>query len=95
MPSYRSRKSGEATGNVTSVGVTVSPCRSSTMVPTLLICDWPWFSPAVPVTRTTSPRLTVFALLPLNTKMPSDVAGSASPTGSWMKKPRSAGEAPS
>ena len=57
-----------------------------------MIWVWPWYSPAVPVTRTTSPRLTVFALLPSKTKMPSDVAGLPSPAGSWMKKPRRAGD---
>jgi hypothetical protein len=41
----------------------------------------------VPVTRTRSPTATVGAL-PVNTKMPSEVAGSPSPTGSCMKKLR-------
>ncbi len=80
MPSYCSRKSAEATGKETSVGVTV-PVPHLTTVPTL-IWLWPWFSPAVPVTRTTSPTLTVLALLPSKTKMPSEVAGFPSPVGS-------------
>ena len=80
-------------GRATSVGVTV-PVPHVVMVPTE-ICDWPWFSPAVPVTRTRSPRPTVFPLLPSKTKIPSEVAGSPSPLGSWMKNPRSAGLGPS
>ena len=43
-------------------------------------------SRANPVTRTKSPASTVFAE-PVKTKMPSEVAASPSPTGSWMKKP--------
>jgi hypothetical protein len=43
---------------------------------------WPWFSPAVPLTVTTSPTWTRFWLPPLKMKMPSEVAGSLSPS-SW------------
>jgi hypothetical protein len=62
-----------ATGNVTSIGVTVAvvPQRST---PVALISVWPCNSPVEPVTCTTSPRLTLFALFASNTNTPSDVA---------------------
>ena len=82
IPSYRSRKSADGTGNMTSIGAIVWPVAQLAMLLTLLICVWPWNSPADPATRTTSPRLTL-SLLPLKTKIPSDVAGSASPARSW------------
>jgi hypothetical protein len=51
-----------------------------------LIVVWSNRSRAKPVTRTTSPAFTRFEL-PVNTKMPSEVAGFPSPVGSWRKKP--------
>ncbi len=83
MPSKRSRKVGLATGKTTSVGATEPVPQTVTPPVAALICDWPWFSPAVPVTVTTSPSLTASALLNSKTKMPSEVAGLPSPEASW------------
>ena len=71
-----------ANGSRTSVGATETPLSH---VSTLLapICVCPWKSPADPDTRTRSPTSTWSRVL-LNTKMPSDVAGSPSPAASWM-----------
>ena len=83
MPSYLSKAVGLAIGKVTSVGATV-PVPHTTMLPGVTdIWVWSWNSDTLPCTVTTSPRSTEFSLLPLNTKIASDVAGSPSPTGSW------------
>ena len=58
MPSYRSRNVGRGDREASRRSAATVPgaavddrCRRE-------ICVWSWFSPAVPVTRTTSPRLT-------------------------------------
>ena len=89
MPSYASGEVAVANGIVTSTGETV-PTPQSTMFAAgtgavllfePLIAVWLDRSRAKPVTLTACPRLTRL-LLPVNTKMPSEVAGSASPVAS-------------
>ena len=70
---------GAANGSVTGVGVTMAFVPQLRMAVTLPICVCPWNSLGVPVTRTRSPRLTE-SLLPLKTKMPSEVAALPSPS---------------
>ena len=91
MPSKRSKSVVAGTGNAMSVTAT-EPVPHCTMFAAgtgvvllfvALIVVWLKRSRAKPVTRTTWPTLTR-SVAPVNTKMPSDVAGSASPTRSWM-----------
>jgi len=81
MPSNGSRSSGAVRGKVTSTGSTLPVPQRTVRLGFAEICVWPWNSLALPVTRTTSPRLTE-SVLPLKTKMPSEVAESPSPVRS-------------
>ena len=61
---------------------TVASVPHTTMLPGATeICVWSWKSLTDPWTVTTSPRSTEFSLLPLKTKIASEVAGSPSPAG--------------
>ena len=70
------------TGRATSVGATVPVPQTAMLTAVDEIWVWPWFSPAVPVTDTTSPRETRSWLPPLKTNIASEVAASPSPE-SW------------
>src|SRR5471032_985297 len=80
-------------GNVTLTGTMLWPLLCVMMEVTSFNSVYEFFAPdgvysnTVPVTRTRSPGCTAATVLPVYTKMPSEVVGSPSPAGSWIKKP--------
>lgn len=98
MPSWRSRSSFCTSGSVTSTGAGMAAVpntvRPETLVSSVTVCDAVsallaapvLYSVTVPVRRTLWPAWTVGVVL-VKTRMPSEVSGSLSPTGSCRKKP--------